>query len=337
MDGKDKKDLGKTNVRISFLAKFTVMIEAYLDYIAQQKRYSKRTVALYSEAIEEFYVFMYPEKSSVAGLTKDEVLDVLKSNNLRGFVAQGLEKGLSARTVNLKLSAISSFCTWLVKQGELHANPARKVFRPKESRRLPEFYTEQSLENYFALKDSDFEGEETMPHLRARMLIMVLYSTGMRRSEVCNLKVGDFDPARGVFRIVGKGDKPREVPVPSLISRYILLYLERLGKEFSSDSDSFFFVTDKGAQMYPAMVNNIVKTELSKAEGFTGRKSPHLLRHSLATHLLNNGADLNSIKEILGHSSLAATQVYTHNSFEQLKKTYLTAHPRAKIGGKNGN
>lgn len=313
------------------------MIKAFLDYISLQKRYSKRTAALYEEALREFYAFMYPEKSDIAALTKTELLDVLVSNNLRGFVAQGLESGLTARTVNLKLSAISSYCSWLVKQGELPDNPARKVYRPKETRRLPEFYTEQSLENYFEMKESDFEGEETMAHLRARMLIMVLYSTGMRRSEICNLRVGDFDAARGVFRIVGKGDKPREVPVPALICRYILLYLKRLGKEFSSENDSFFFVTDKGAQMYPAMVNNIVKAELSKAEGFTGRKSPHLLRHSLATHLLNNGADLNSIKEILGHSSLAATQVYTHNSFEQLKKTYLTAHPRAKIGGKNGN
>ena len=313
------------------------MIKAFLDYISLQKRYSKRTAALYGEALEEFYAFMYPEKGSVEALTGEELTDVLKSNNIRGFVAHGLESGLSARTMNLKISAISSYCNWLVKQGKLAANPARRVFRPKESRRLPEFYTEQSLENYFELKESDFEGEETMDHLRSRMLIMVLYSTGMRRSEICNLKVGDFDESRGVFRIVGKGDKPREVPVPALIRQYILLYLKRLGKEFSSDSDSFFFVTDKGVQMYPAMVNNIVKKELSKAEGFTGRKSPHLLRHSLATHLLNNGADLNSIKEILGHSSLAATQVYTHNSFEQLKKTYLTAHPRAKIGGKNGN
>ncbi|MBR7026029.1 MAG: tyrosine-type recombinase/integrase [Bacteroidales bacterium] len=313
------------------------MIRGFLDYIALQKRYSKRTVTLYGEALHEFYAFIYPEKDTVDNLTKEEILEVLASNNLRGFIAHGLENGLTARTVNLKLSAISSFCNWLVKQGELPSNPARRVFRPKEARRLPEFYTTQSLDNYFALKKSDFEGEETMEHLRARMLIMVLYATGMRRSEICNLKVGDFDASREVFRIVGKGDKPREVPVPSLICEYILLYLKRLGKEFSSDNDSFFFVTDKGAQMYPAMVNNIVKAELSKAEGFTGRKSPHLLRHSLATHLLNNGADLNSIKEILGHSSLAATQVYTHNSFEQLKKTYLTAHPRAKIGGKNGN
>lgn len=280
---------------------------------------------------------MYPEKDISAGLTDAQVLEVLKPNNLRGFIAHGLESGLSARTVNNRLSAISSFCNYLVKQGALQANPAHKVARPKESRRLPEFYTEQSLDNYFNLKKTDFEGEESFPHLRARMLIMVLYATGMRRSEICNLKVGDFDASRGVFRIIGKGDKAREVPVPSLIRQYILLYLMRLGKEFSSSKDCYFFVTDKGAQMYPAMVNNIVKAELSKAEGFTGRKSPHLLRHSLATHLLNNGADLNSIKEILGHSSLAATQVYTHNSFEQLKNTYLTAHPRAKIGGKNGN
>ena len=158
----------------------------------------------------------------------------------------------------------------------------------------------------------------------------------MRRSEIVGLRRSDFDPGRKVFTVLGKGDKMREIPVPASVCQEILLYLERIRKEFPDVPEGGrFFLTDAGQPIYPELVNETVHEELDGVEGFTGRKSPHVLRHSLATHLLNNGADLNSIKEILGHSSLAATQVYTHNSFEQLKDTYLTAHPRAKNGGKN--
>lgn len=313
------------------------MIKSFIDYLAHQKRYSQRTQLLYEAALSEFFRYAYPELGDLAGLDIEAITTVLKNNIIRGYVAQSLKNDLSARTVNLHLSALSSFCNYLIKQGKIKDNPVRKINRPKESHRLPEFYTEHSIEHYFEMKDSDFEGEETMAHLRDRMMIMILYATGMRRSEICKLKVSNFDNSRQVFRIVGKGDKEREIPVPALICQYILLYLVKLGKEYSANADDYFFLTDKGQALYPAFVNLVVKKELEKAEGFTGRKSPHVLRHSLATHLLNNGADLNSIKEILGHSSLAATQVYTHNSFEQLRNTYLTAHPRAKLGGKNGN
>ena len=173
---------------------------------------------------------------------------------------------------------------------------------------------------------------------RNGVMMLVLYATGMRRSEIVGLRRSDFDPGRKVFTVLGKGDKMREIPVPASVCQEILLYLERIRKEFPDvPVDGRFFLTDAGQPIYPELVNETVHEELDGVEGFTGRKSPHVLRHSLATHLLNRGADLNSIKEILGHSSLAATQVYTHNSFEQLKNTYLTAHPRAKKGGNNEN
>ena len=171
---------------------------------------------------------------------------------------------------------------------------------------------------------------------RNGVMMLVLYATGMRRSEIVGLCRSDFDPGRKVFTVLGKGDKMREIPVPASVCQEILLYLERIRKEFPEVPEGGrFFLTDAGQPIYPELVNETVHEELDGVEGFTGRKSPHVLRHSLATHLLNRGADLNSIKEILGHSSLAATQVYTHNSFEQLKDTYLTAHPRAKNGGKH--
>lgn len=311
------------------------MEELFIEYISVQRRYSPRTVALYRDAIERFLAFA---RLQDAGEPEEgQWREILIPNLIRGFIAKGLEDGLSPRTMNLQLSALSSFCNWMVRNSVLDTNPVRKVFRPKEARPLPQFYTQASLDGYF--NESRLQGEEEAAagdgkepfcKLRERMIILLLYSTGMRRAELCGLKVSDFDPGRKVFRVTGKGDKPREIPVPDRICEEVLLYLKRVEEETGGSVSGWFFVTDKGKQLYPAFVNNVVKQALSGVEGFTGKKSPHVLRHSLATHLLNNGADINSIKEVLGHSSLAATQVYTHNSFEQLKSIYLTAHPRAK-------
>ena len=303
--------------------------ENFIRFLQTERRYSPRTVRLYDEAVSEFYAFLEEE---------EPVPDVLTTRNIRSYVAHGLDSGLSARTMNLKLSALSTWCNWLLRQGLLASNPVRKVPRPKQERKLPQFYTEKSLDNYF---DESRRRCEEHPDdfrlFRNRMLMLVLYSTGMRRAEICSLRISDFDRSRQLFRVVGKGDKQREIPVPALICQEILLYLEKMGEAYPDNPQGKFFLTDKGEPLYLAFVDNVVRGELSGIEGFTGKKSPHVLRHSLATHLLNRGADLTSIKEILGHSSLAATQVYTHNSFEQLKKTYLTAHPRAKNGGKHGN
>ncbi|MCF0164106.1 MAG: tyrosine-type recombinase/integrase [Bacteroidales bacterium] len=313
-----------------------MLSDDFISHIGAQKRYSPRTQAIYADTIREYYAFVYPESKDLDSLNQSQELESFNPLTIRGFVANGLENGLTSRTMNLKLSALSSFCGYLVKVGLMTSNPVHKVFRPKEEHRLPQFFTQEALAGYFDLRQNDFEGKEGYIHLRNRMIIMLLYATGMRRAELCGLKIDQFDKGRQVFRIIGKGDKEREIPIPNLICEYILVYLKRIREEFPSN-DSLFFLTDKGKPIYPALINNVVKDELTGIEGFTGRKTPHVLRHSLATHLLNNGADLNSIKEVLGHSSLAATQVYTHNSFEQLKKTYLTAHPRAKNGGKNGN
>jgi len=305
-----------------------VLQENFLRYLQVERRYSPRTVRLYDEAVSDFYAFL-EEEPSPEGLTAQHV---------RSFIAHGLDTGLSARTMNLKLSALSTWAGWLLRQGLLASNPVSKVPRPKQDKKLPVFYTEKAIDNYFdESRRRVEENPDDFPLLRNRMMMVILYATGMRRAELCALKVTDFDPARRLFRVLGKGDKLREIPVPALICQEISLYLEKLGEAYPENPEGEFFLTDSGAPLYLAFADNVVRRELAGVEGFTGKKSPHVLRHSLATHLLNRGADLNSIKEILGHSSLAATQVYTHNSFEQLKKTYLTAHPRAKNGGKNGN
>lgn len=303
--------------------------ENFIQYLKVERRYSPRTVRLYEEAVAEFLSFM---ESGTLGA------DILTTQNVRSFVAHGLDTGQGARTMNLKLSALSTLCGYLVRNGVLESNPVAKVPRPKQEKKLPHFYTERAMENYFdESRRKVEESPDDFALLRNRTMMLVLYATGMRRAELCGLKISDFDSGRHLFRVLGKGDKLREIPVPALLCQEILLYLEKMGEAYPGNPDGKFFLTDKGAPLYLAFVDNVVRRELSGMEGFTGRKSPHVLRHSLATHLLNRGADLSSIKEILGHSSLAATQVYTHNSFEQLKKVYLTAHPRAKNGGKNGN
>ena len=307
--------------------------EDFIDFLRVRKRYSPRTQALYKEAIKRFYEYMYRDSLQVAGVempgTEEERLKLLTPLNLRGFVADGMENGLNPETINLMLSGLSTYCNYLLKQNVLQINPVKEIFRPKEKKRLPEFYTQDAVAEYLKrpVVGDNYEA------LRDRTIVMLIYDTGMRRAEVAGLTTGNLDISRSIFKIIGKGNKEREIPViPSLLEN-LLVYLQLRNKTFPHCETDAFFLTNKGGEIYLKFVNDVVKKELTGLKGFTGKKSPHVLRHSFATALLNNGADLNSIKEVLGHSSLAATQVYTHNSFEQLKKVYLTAHPRAKKGG----
>lgn len=297
-------------------------LNQFIDYLRVQKRYSFRTISLYRESIWGYYSFASIEEDN------DEI-EFLKPNLIRGFIAHNLESGLSPRSINLKLSAISSFCIFLMKNSIIDSNPVGKIHRPKQGKRLPEFYTGEALNNYFL---SEFDVENFIK-FRNRMVVEVLYSTGIRRAELAGLRLGNFDESRSLLRVTGKGDKTREIPITASLWEHLVKYIAKYRELFPDNSSSYLFLTDSGKPFYLSFVNKIVTSELTGVKDISGKKTPHKLRHSIATHLLNNGADLNSIKEVLGHSSLAATQVYTHNSFEQLKKTYITAHPRAKKGG----
>ena len=302
-----------------------------------QKRYSARTQELYADVLQRYYLYIYG-KDNVSELdekVEEEVgggdfslPQLLAPNNIRGYIAKCMDEGLQARSVNLHLSAISSYCRWLLLKGVLDYNPARSVPRPKEKSRLPHFYGTEPLKEYCL-----GEMPQDYPSMRDRLIVILIYASGMRRQEVANLTLDMVDLDRKVFKITGKGDKDREIPIIPVLYEKILVYLQKRTEQFGVDINNSFFLTDKGAQLYLNFVNKAVKKELAGLKGFEGKISPHVLRHSFATHLLNGGAELNSIKEVLGHSSLAATQVYTHNSFEQLKKIYVTAHPRAKKGG----
>ncbi len=322
------------------------LIASYISYISDVRRYSDRTRAIYSDVLREFVGFAEAD-------TDEALLETLDHQTIRSYEVFLMEtKGDSPRTVGLHLSVLSGFCRYLMKVKRLTANPVRTVAKPKVEKRLPVFYREESMNEYFAATDCD-ASEENLALITGndkaseaaysrrleRLIVSMLYSTGMRRAELIGLRIGDVDFARGTMTVRGKGDKVREIPLVSSLSKEISLYLRAVetmvGRERSASEP--LAVTGKGLKLYPVFIDRAIKRALGRVGSITGRKSPHVLRHSLATELLDEGADLNSIKELLGHSSLAATQVYTHNTIEKLKKVYVNAHPRAKSGGKNGD
>ena len=248
------------------------------------------------------------------------------------------EKKESAKTVSLHLSVLSGFCRFLMKQGLLESNPVRLVARPKQEKRLPVFYREDAMQQYYEQTKGVLEYGRYEDQLR-RMILGMLYGTGIRRSELISLNRSSVDLSRRVLRVRGKGDKIREIPLTPSLCDEILLYLQSVDSLKCADTapEAPLLQTPRGGRLYPVYVDRAVKEALGDVPGISGRKSPHVLRHTLATELLDGGADLNSIKELLGHGSLAATQVYTHNSIERLQNVYKSAHPRAKNDGNHGD
>ncbi len=313
------------------------LVSRYLEYISAVRRYSVRTCEIYTECLRSFCEF------ADAG-SDDELAASLVPGMIRGYEVQLLGRKLKARTVNLHVSVLSGFCRFLVKEGVLKSNPVKLVSRPKIEKRLPGFFRESDMAAYFARTEiyaSDIPDTKPEDYVRrlSRAVVSTFYNTGIRRSELVGLRRGDIDFSREVMRVRGKGDKMREIPLLHSFCKEISLYLQSVDTMVGGvwTPGSPLFVTAKGRAVYPEYVARIVKQELESAGVFSGRKSPHVLRHTVATELLSDGADLNSIKEFLGHSSLAATQVYTHNSIGKLKSVYESAHPRAKNGGKNGD
>ncbi len=322
-----------------------MQIEEYISYIAGVRRYSPRTKKLYSDILNEYKLFF------------KDVEPRFTPTDIRNYEVHLLdEKKESARTVGLHLSVLSGYCKFLMKKGELSSNPVRLVRRPKEEKRLPVFYRADAMQEYFSttecnadqealefllsLPPSDPIARDLYERRLRRLIISMLFCTGIRRSELISLDKSSLNPGRMTLSVLGKGDKMREIPVTASLYAEILLYLRAADYMLGAGTGSGtpLLRTLKNARLYPVFVDRAVKEELSDSEGFTGRKSPHVLRHTIASELLDEGTDLNSIKEMLGHSSLAATQVYTHNTIERLKKVYNNAHPRAnKNGGKNGD
>jgi len=323
------------------------LVDKYIQYVTNVRRYSSRTSDIYRDVLEEFAAYTLPEPDDAGSLPS-----AITPSSVRNYEVYLLdERRLGTRTVNQHLSVLSGFCRFLMMNGLMKSNPVRLVTRPKTEKRLPVFYRDESMEKYFA--DTEYAvSEDSLDLLRAlgtgaqerrlagelygrrlrRLIVALLHGTGIRRAELASLDVQSLDLSRNVLRVVGKGDKMREVPVIPALVHETSRYLEASKVYFGSApaAGDPLLLTPSGRRLYPVYIDRAVKQELGGVQDITGRKSPHVLRHTLATELLNNGSDLNSIKELLGHSSLAATQVYTHNSVEKLKAVYSKAHPRAK-------
>lgn len=292
--------------------------KAYYTYLEFQKRYSVHTISAYRSDIEQFIFFL---KNSF------DMNDVLNANHvhIRSWIVHLMQAKITPRSINRKLSCLNNLFKFLIRRKVLKTNPMRKVQGPKESKKLPSYVKQANLEKLFAQIPftDDFSG------IRDKTILYTLYATGLRRAELIGLFHNDIDLVTRQLKVLGKRNKERIIPFGEGLLEMFKEYINQRNKAFPNKKIDSFFVTDKGAVLYPKFVYNLVHKHLSSVTTVSQR-SPHTLRHSFATHLSNGGADLNSIKELLGHSSLMATQIYTHNSIEKLKEVYKNAHPKAK-------
>jgi integrase/recombinase XerC len=291
------------------------MVTRFIQYLRSEKRYSAHTLRAYESDLQQLIAYF-----AIA----DNELVSLGHKQLRAWFSELMAQGLNTRSVNRKISSASAFYSYLVREGLLAQNPIEKVITPKNAKRLPFFYKEEQLH---ALLDGEYDSS-SYEQQRNHAMIELFYGTGMRLSELVGLRFGDVSFDAQTVKVLGKGNKQRIIPLSPNLCRELKRYAEALCSRFTVLPDSAFFRTAKGAPVYPGLVYRVVHGSLEK-QGVMGKKSPHVLRHTFATHMLNNGANLNSIKDLLGHSSLRATQVYTHNSVEKLLKSYHNAHPHA--------
>jgi integrase/recombinase XerC len=244
---------------------------------------------------------------------------------VRSWLAQLKENDISGKSINRKISSLKSFFKYHLKMGTVQQSPMAKIISPKISKRLPVFIKEEDTTNLLRATNT---ATETWKSLNTSMLISLFYGTGMRLSELVNLNENQVDFSRRQLKVLGKGNKERIIPVTAELLKKVKEYIQQKKKEFESAGSSLL-VTEKGKKMYPKYAYLLVNAALNDSVKTLDKKSPHVLRHTFATHLMNNGANLNAVKELLGHSSLAATQVYTHNTIEKLKHVYRKAHPKA--------
>ena len=291
--------------------------DKFLTYLQKEKNYSALTLKAYRTDLSAFESFLQEQNTTV---------DKATSKHIRLWIVQLSEKKLSEKTINRKIAALKSFYKFLLKTGSVQQNPAAQLSGLKVHRKVPVPFSKLEIRD---LLDSGFFSDD-YEGVRDHCLITLLYTTGIRRAELINLKEKDVDFHKKELKVTGKRNKQRIVPLLLSTIDSILNYLELKNEFFADQSvENFLFLTKKGKKMYDVLVYRIINSYFSSVSA-KHKKSPHILRHTFATHLLNNGADLNSIKELLGHSSLAATQVYTHSSIQELKKIYRNTHPRSR-------
>lgn len=292
-------------------------IRSFLEYLKYEKRYSVHTVTSYQTDLIEFYEYLQVQFGKIS-------LQEIDHNYVRSWLADLKERKLTSKSINRKISCLKSFFKYHLRTGSIEASPMIKVISPKISKRLPVFVKEADTKKMVEALNSSTEDWRS---LNARLLVAIFYATGMRLSELINLKERQVDFSRSHIKVLGKGNKERIIPVSKAILEMISEYQQLKKKDFEK-TDDVLLVTEKGKKLYPKYAYLLVSKILGEASTLD-KKSPHVLRHTFATHLMNNGADLNAVKELLGHSSLASTQVYTHNTIEKLKDIHKKAHPKA--------
>jgi len=292
-------------------------IQSFLDYLKFEKRYSAHTFIAYENDLVDFFNFL----SKTIG--EFSISDISHSY-IRSWLASLKEQDIGSRSINRKISSLRSFFKYQVKSGVILSSPMGQVISPKMGKRLPDFIKEKEAKN---MLETLSVSTEDWKSLNTKLLVALFYNTGMRLSELINMKESQIDFNRSQLKILGKGNKERIIPVSADLLNDIRDYQSQKRKEFEAVSDTLL-VTEKGVKLYPKYAYTLINKILGSSTTLS-KKSPHILRHSFATHLMNNGADLNAVKELLGHSSLAATQVYTHNTIEKLKDAFKKAHPKA--------
>lgn len=293
-----------------------LLIEKYIRYLRYEKNYSLHTEISYSEDLSQFVEFLVEHFS-------DTDIKHVDRDIIRMWIVSMMERKISPRSVNRKLSAVKSFYRYLQKIGEVAVNPASKINGPKVGRPIPAFANSTDMEKVL---DEENYGD-SFESLRDHIIIELFYVTGIRRAELIGLKDVDVDFSSETIQVTGKRNKQRLIPFSDGMKQSLEQYIAVRNKEVGNQS-GYLFVKNNGEPLYPMLVHRIVTSNLQQIETLA-KVSPHVLRHTFATGMLNNGADINAVKELLGHASLAATEIYTHTSFEELKKIYNKAHPRA--------
>tara|TARA_B110000914_G_C15493362_1_gene461844 strand:+ start:555 stop:1430 length:876 start_codon:yes stop_codon:yes gene_type:complete len=291
-----------------------MQLKSFLNYIKYEKRYSIHTIKSYERDTLQFQTFL---------TLVNKTLEQAEYRHIRMWVAELMQENKS-KTINRKISSLKSFYKFLVRKQVLKINPARNISNLKEPERTPNFVSEKEIEillNNFKKPTSYYEH-------RDQIIFEILYNTGIRREELINLKDENVDFGRSILSIIGKGNKERKIPIHLIFLKQIKSYLSVRNEFKGGRENDYLFLNKAKNKLQPKNVYNVINKLLSQCVS-TEKRSPHVLRHTFATHLLNNGADLNAIKELLGHSSLAATQIYTHNSIEKLKEIHKQAHPKA--------
>ena len=293
-----------------------MLIESFLDYLRLERNYSERTVVSYQTDLREFEGYL---KETEADLDWKKV----HADHVRNWIACLMDNGRASTSVNRKLSSLRSFYRFLLRKKEVTVNPMLKIVGPKKKKPLPFFVREKDMDRL--LDETSFE--EGFEGCRDRTILEMFYATGMRLSELIGLDDADVDLSTRLIKVTGKRNKQRLIPFGKELEEDLGLYIKVRNEAFPKGTESFFALKS-GKRMYPMGVYRLVKRNLSKVVSLK-KRSPHVLRHTFATAMLNDNAELQSVKELLGHESLVTTEVYTHATFEELKKVYEQAHPRA--------